>query len=172
MDLIAPFLFGAIGKIYDDIVDLHIYIPSAAEIALQAILIILYIASAYNDFSFALITTIFALTTYGVDTPYWRLYSIIGIALCFIAPGHVVWPLFTILTIGGIIVTNLEDVTFPEEVSVKKAITRIIGLLFLTMILPIIHDLDILYLTKLVLIILGALIISIPTQIFMLYNRE
>jgi hypothetical protein len=165
------FLFGAIGKIYDDITDLHIYIHPHIDLTLRICIAALYAAIAYNDFSFALITTIFAITTNGVDSPYWSTFALIGGLLCitaFILDNTAVdWILFSGVAIGGAIIANIEDSTFPEETSIAKIASRIIGVLIISIIL--LFPIDINYIRKLLEICIGGLVISIPTEIFMLY---
>jgi hypothetical protein len=164
------FLFGAIGKIYDDITDLHIYIHPHIEWILRILIVALYVAIAYNDIPFALITTIFAITTNGVDSPYWSAFTLIGALSCISAfmidNTDVDWLIFSGIAIGGILIANIEDSTFPEETSIAKIASRIIGALIIGIIL--LMPIDITYIVKLLEICMGGLVISIPTEIFML----
>jgi len=180
MEYIFPFLVGVVGKIIDEIDDNKININSFYIECLKCINILFFSLSSINDFLFSFSTLIISIFGAGIDNDYWKSFIIISLTLSglnFIPIDNL--PLL-ILILGIIIIsTHIEEISFPEEHSIKKLISRIFGFIILgfILILPfilkkydiLIYTTNIIYINKLILIALGGLFISIFFQIYFIW---
>lgn len=182
MDDIIPFLIGFSGKIVDEIDDQNLSINNFFTESLKSLNMCFFTLASKNDFLFSFSTLILSLFGAGIDTLYWKSFITISIFLSILYFSQIDnWPLFIVILITIIISTRAEENSFPEEYSVKKLLSRIIGLIFFsgTLLLPIIlkkynisvSTTNITYIRKLILIALGGLIASIFFQIYFLINQ-
>ena len=182
MDDLFPFLIGATGKFIDDIDDNNIQFNLYFKECLKSVNIVLFTLVSKNDFLFSFATFILSIFGAGIDTYYWKSFIAISLFLSilyFSLDNN--WTLFFFIIILIIISSHFEEKQFPEEFSIKKLFTRIIGFIFFLSILYIpISDLlskifnysiyipNIIYIRKLILIALGGLSVSIISQIYFL----
>lgn len=177
---IFPFLIGVFGKIIDEIDDNKLNTNTFLYESLKSLNICFYTLACKNDFLFAFSTFILSIFGAGIDTFFWKTFIIIGLILSIIYLTPVDnWPLFILIISIIIISTHIEEKSFPEEFSIKKLITRIVGLILLSVIyfIPNISKIfnysitttNITYISKLILIALGGLFISIISQIYFLW---
>ena len=174
MDLIYSILFGIILKIYDELTDLNININPLITESLKSLNIMLFTLIAYNDFSFSFWTFIIGLFTYGADNNYWKTFIVISFFLCILSYSTKPESLLTLFgfIIISIISLNIEHKLIPEEVSIKKLISRILLLIvgIFSMYLLGIENID--YIHKAILLGMGASFISIISQIYLLYFNK
>jgi hypothetical protein len=186
MQYLFSYLFGCIGKIIDDIDDNKLNINPFILDTLKSLNICLFTLASQNDFLFSFSTFILSLFGAGIDNNYWKSFIFISLFLSIIYFSSIDnFPLF-ILIMGIIIIsTRIEENTFPEEFSIKKLFTRILGFIifitiyfissseFLTKISNYsIQTTNINYIRKLILIALGGLSISIISQIYFLWFNQ
>lgn len=186
MHYVFSFLFGCIGKIIDDIDDNKLNINPFILDTLKSLNICLFTLASQNDFLFLFSTFILSLFGAGIDNNYWKSFIFISLFLSIIYFSPIDnWPLF-ILILGLIIIsTRIEEDIFPEEFSIKKLFTRILGFILFAAIYFIsipgilskisnysIHTTNINYIRKLILIGLGGLSISVISQIYFLWFNQ
>lgn len=180
MEDLFPFLIGISGKIIDEIDDQKLNISNIFIQSLKSLNVCLFTLASKNDFLFSFLTLILSLFGAGIDTFYWKSFIIISIFLSIIYFSAIDnWSLFIFIISIIIISTHFEENSFPEEYSIKKLISRVLGLIILSGILlipKILKKYDIYYSTtnityirKLILIALGGLIASIFFQIYFLF---
>jgi hypothetical protein len=180
MEDLFPFLIGATGKFIDEIDDNKLRINSLLYESLKSMNICFYTLSCKDDFLFTFSTFILSLFGAGIDTIFWKSFIFIGLflSILYISPIDNL-PLFIAIIILIILSTQYEENKFPEEFSIKKLISRIFGLVSLSIILSlpyILKKYDIIfsttninYIRKLILIALGGLSVSIISQIYFLF---
>lgn len=180
MEDLFPLLIGISGKIIDEIDDQKLNISGIFIQSLKSLNVSLFTLASKNDFLFSFSTLILSLFGAGIDTFYWKSFIIISIFLSIIYFTPVDnWPLFLAIISIIIISTHFEENSFPEEYSIKKLISRVLGLIIFSGVLfipTILKKYDIYYSTtnityirKLILIALGGLISSIFFQIYFLF---
>ncbi len=179
MDLLYSFLFGVSVKIYDDITDLKLIDNKLVIESLKSLNILFLTLAGQSDFIFSLYILITSLLTNGFDEEHWKSIIIISSLLCIISfklPENIILPiLFFILST---LLLLYEDKKQPEEVSKNKLFTRIAVLLgcIIIYISPLLGFLEsifgsIHYLSKIIMLFCGMMLISIITQSYMLYFR-
>lgn len=179
MENILPFLIGATGKIIDDIDDIHLPISSLFKESLKTINVCLFTLTGQNDFLFSFSTLILSVFGAGIDTDYWKSFIFVSLILCIIYFSPIDnWPLFILIISVILVSTIFEENQFPEEFSIKKLITRLLGFIVFLGVLIIpgtkicnysFKTTNINYIRKLILIALGGLFISIIFQIYFLW---
>lgn len=186
MENLFPFLIGASGKIIDEIDDNNLNINSLLYESLKSINICFYTLSCKNDFLFSFSTFTISLLGAGIDTLFWKSFVFIGLFLSILYLSPIDnWPLFILITTIIIISTRIEENAFPEEFSIKKLLTRLVGFIFFAGIFFLssseylskicnysIHTTNITYIRKLILIAMGGLCISIISQIYFLFFKQ
>jgi hypothetical protein len=181
MEDIFPFLIGFSGKIIDDNDDQKLNLNQVLIQSLQSLNVCLFTLTSKDDFLFSFSTLILSIFGAGVDTYYWKSFILISIFLSihYFSPVDN-WPLFILIITVIIISTHLEENSFPEEYSIKKLISRVLGLIVFSgvLILPpillkkydiVISTPNITYIRKLILIGLGGIVDSIFSQLFFLF---
>jgi hypothetical protein len=177
-------LIGVIGKLYDDIEDLHIDTTPFVKDTLKSLTIMFYALISYNDFAFSLTTFFITLLTRGIDNSFWKSFLIPSFILCIISyfSSNSINYIFLFIAICSmIIVSNIEDKLYPEEYSYKKLITRVIGLIGFIGVLYL-YKMDIIkniiegygnfeYIEKIIYICIGGLIISNLSQVYNLIKN-
>jgi hypothetical protein len=180
MEDIFPFLIGISGKIIDEIDDQQLQFNELFTYSLKSLNVCLFTLASKNDFLFSFATLILSIFGAGVDTFYWKSFIIVSIFLSIIYFSPVDnWQLFLFILTIIIITTQIEEYKFPEEYSLKKLISRILGLIVFIIVLFIPKILqkyniyfsttNITYIRKLILIALGGLIVSIFSQLYFLF---
>jgi hypothetical protein len=135
MTILYPALLGLGTKLYDDLVDHQIKIPSFALYGVQTSILLLLILTLQREFYLAFFMGTFGLFNPGFDTPYWKIFTFVCLITMWIqlphAGDHILRNLI-ILSVPLallIVVTSMEYFHFSEEVSIRKIITRIFFLL-------------------------------------------
>lgn len=182
---LAAILFGSIGKIIDDIDDLNIIQFPFLKECLKNIHIMLFTILCSGDFTFSFISLSLALFGAGVDNIYWRSFIIVSFILSIMYYSHIENIKLVLLIIVIIVIsTRVEEKIYTEEFSISKFISRIIGFAILCSLYFIpskyyisaifgdnyyIEVKNINYISKLLLIAIGGLGISVITQIYLLF---
>lgn len=144
MSILYPALLGLGTKLYDDIVDHHIKIPSILFYGIQIATLLLLGITLHGEFYLSYFMGIFGLFNPGFDTTYWKLFTMICLFATLVQysdAGENVFQNLLILTIPlvlFILITSLEYYHISEEVSLRKLISRVVFLLIagLSLILP------------------------------------
>jgi hypothetical protein len=179
MDLLYSFLFGVSVKIYDDITDLKLIKNKLVTESIKSLNILFLTLAGQNDFIFSLYILITSLLTNGFDEEHWKSYFMVSLLLSIISfkiPESIILPI--LIFIVSTLLLLYEDKNQPEEVSKKKLITRIGVLLgciiiYISPVLGILESIfgDIHYLSKIIMLFCGMMLVSILTQSYMLYFR-
>jgi hypothetical protein len=125
-----PICFGALSKVYDDILDMSISHDPIIIHLLQSFIIVFLTLTSYHDFYFSFSFLFISMFCVGIDHPFWKSFLPVMIIL-FIASlpyrEDVSWTNIGIAigaTITFLISAYMEDVYFPEEYSWKKLFAR------------------------------------------------
>ena len=180
MYILHSLIVGALGKIYDDIEDLHIPVNTFIVDSLKALIIASYVLLSYNDLAFSIVTLFMSIFTYGIDNSFWKsfipLSFFMTILSYYTSDKAICIPLLIFFILFGIILSNIEDRVFKEEASYRKLYTRLGGLialsiLYVSPILPLIHTIipNTLFIEKIVLICIGGLFASVISQVLQLH---
>ncbi len=180
MYILHSLIVGALGKIYDDIEDLHIPVNTFIVDSLKALIIASYVLLSYNDLAFSIVTLFMSIFTYGIDNSFWKsfipLSFFMTILSYYTSDKAICIPLLIFFILFGIILSNIEDRVFKEEASYRKLYTRLGGLIALIIvyfspILPLIHTIipNTLFIEKILLICIGGLFASIISQVLQLH---
>lgn len=180
MYILHSLIVGALGKICDDIEDLHIPVNAFILETLKTLVIASYVLLSYNDLSFSILTLFLSLLTYGIDNSFWKSFIPLGIFMTilsyFTSDKSVCIPLLIFFIFFGTLLSNIEDKVFREEASYRKLYTRLFGLIvlsivFISPVLPILHNLfhNTLFIEKIILICIGGLTVSVISQILQLH---
>lgn len=185
MEELFSFLVGVTGKVYDDIEDLNLNINDLYKECFKSLNIVFYTIACRNDFMFSFATLCLALFGAGVDNNYWKSFAIISLILSilyFSKPDNI--PLFILIILLIIISTRIEETVYTEEFSIRKLLSRILGLLIFILILFVpssfyiqkifgneyyIETSNLLYIRKLILIAVGGLMVSVISQLYFLF---
>ena len=130
MDFVNPFMLGIFTKIYDDIVDIKLDISTNIIHNLQAMIVLFFTLTAYNDFYFSFPCVIVSLLNSGFDNPFWKsLIPVIIIVTLLNIPyvgNRFILKILaaTSAVLGIIVLATFEDKLFPEEVSIEKIVFR------------------------------------------------
>lgn len=181
MYILHSFIVGALGKIYDDIEDLHIPVNTFILETLKTLVITSYVLLSYNDLSFSILTLFLSLLTHGIDNSFWKSFIPLGIFMTiisyFTSDKSVCIPLLIFFIFFGTILSNIEDKVFREEASYRKLYTRLFGLIvlsviFISPVLPMLHNLfyNTLFIEKIILICIGGLAASVISQVLQLHT--
>ena len=180
MYILHSIIVGALGKIYDDIEDLHIPVNTFIVDSLKTLIIASYVLLSYNDLAFSIVTLFMSIFTYGIDNSFWKsfipLSFFMTILSYYTSDKAICVPLLIFFILFGIILSNIEDRVFKEEASYRKLYTRLGGLIALSIlyfspILPLIHTIipNTYFIEKIVLICIGGLFASIISQVLQLH---
>lgn len=190
MDTLFPFLVGLTGKIYDDIEDAKLEVNPLITESLKSINLLFFTLAAKNDFMFSLSTFLMALIGAGIDNNFWKSFIIITFILMLVSYESFTttnWQFFIIIIMIILLFTHIEDRVFPEEYSIKKLISRSIGIILFSAIyfIPLSFTIqkifgseyyletgNINYFYKLVLICLGGSSMSVLSQIYLLFKSN
>lgn len=190
MDTLFPLLIGITGKIYDDIEDQKLTINPLITESLKSINLLFYTLTSKSDFMFSLSTFIMAALGAGIDNLFWKSFILIAIILSIISFTTFTttnWKFFLVMISIVLILTHIEEQVFPEEYSIKKLISRILGIIIFASIYFIpssyyiqkifgneyyIETGNINYFNKLILVVLGGLITSVISQIYFLFKSS
>jgi hypothetical protein len=135
MTILYPALLGLGTKLYDDLVDHQIKIPSIALYGVQAITILLLILTLQGEFYLSFFMGTFGLFNPGFDTPFWKLFTFVCLVTMWIQLPHAGDHILRNLIILSapllllIAVTSIEYTHLSEEVSIQKIISRIVFLM-------------------------------------------
>lgn len=190
MDTLFPLFIGITGKIYDDIEDQKLTINPLITESLKSINLLFYTLTSKSDFMFSLSTFIMAALGAGIDNLFWKSFILIAIILSIISFTTFTttnWKFFLVMISIVLILTHIEEQVFPEEYSIKKLISRILGIIIFASIYFIpssyyiqkifgneyyIETGNINYFNKLILVVLGGLITSVISQIYFLFKSS
>jgi hypothetical protein len=181
MDTFNPIILGIVTKLYDDFTDMKMEKSPFIIESLKSLIILFMTLTCLNDFYLSFVILIGALFDSGVDNPFWKTIIIIAIIMLIInlpkAGENIMKKLgiFSLMLIGILMAGYIEAKSFPEEVSIKKIIFRIILIIAcgIFVFYPIINIPDYINgpLRKMILTLFSYLIISVGTQVWLLIKN-
>lgn len=167
-----PIFLGILFKIIDDIDDLNITMNNIYKLLLQTITIIIFLALSYNDYLFSLTVFISFITNYmvgGIDTLYWKLLWITSLIMLITNINSD--NILNIDIINYLLIFALPISVFIEPYYIKEeyGLTKIVSRILMIIGSIIIYNyVNIVFINKILLFIIGYFITSVIFQTILL----